>query len=55
MFKIYTTIHKHRCYMFRSSTIIRELVLSLAKVMSEHLYPYNNKNLKGLHVDGKQN
>jgi hypothetical protein len=26
--------------MFRSSTIIRELVLSLAKVMLEHLRPY---------------
>jgi hypothetical protein len=26
--------------MFRSSTIIRELVLSLAKVMLEHLCPY---------------
>jgi hypothetical protein len=36
MFKIYTIIHKYRSYMFRSSTIIRELVLSLAKVMLEH-------------------
>jgi hypothetical protein len=26
--------------MFRSTTIIRELVLSLAKVMLEHLCPY---------------
>jgi hypothetical protein len=26
--------------MFRSSTIIRELVLSLAKVMLKHLCPY---------------
>jgi hypothetical protein len=40
MFKIYTRIHKYRSYMFRSSTIIRELVLSLAKVMLEHLCPY---------------
>jgi hypothetical protein len=29
--------------MFRSSTIIRELVLSLAKVMLEHLYTYGSK------------
>jgi hypothetical protein len=40
MFKIYTRIHKYRSYMFRSSTIIRELVLSLAKVMLQHLCPY---------------
>jgi hypothetical protein len=40
MFKIYTKIHRYRSYMFRSSTIIRELVLSLAKVMLEHLCPY---------------
>jgi hypothetical protein len=26
--------------MFRSSTIVRELVLSLAKVMFKHLRPY---------------
>jgi hypothetical protein len=26
--------------MFRSSTIVRELVLSLAKVMLEHLCPF---------------
>jgi hypothetical protein len=26
--------------MFRSSTIVRELVLSLAKVMFKHLCPY---------------
>jgi hypothetical protein len=40
MFKIYTRIHKYRSYMFRSSAIIRGLVLSLAKVMLEHLRPY---------------
>jgi hypothetical protein len=40
MFKIYTRIDKYRSYMFRSSTIIRELVLSLAKVILEHLCPY---------------
>jgi hypothetical protein len=28
--------HKYRSYMFRSSTIIRELVLSLAKVTLKH-------------------
>jgi hypothetical protein len=31
--------------MFRSSTIIRELVLSLAKVMLEHLRPYSTSSL----------
>jgi hypothetical protein len=40
MFKLYTRIHKYRSYMFRSSTIIREFVLSLAKVTLEHLCPY---------------
>jgi hypothetical protein len=40
MFKIYIRIHKYRSYMFRSSTIVRELVLSLAKLMLEHLCPY---------------
>jgi hypothetical protein len=39
MFKIYTRIHKYRSYTFRSSTIIRALVLSLAKVMLGHLCP----------------
>jgi hypothetical protein len=39
-FKIYTRIHKYHSYMFRSSTIIKELVLSLAKVMLEQLCPY---------------
>jgi hypothetical protein len=33
-FKIYIKIHtKYRSYMFRSSTVIRELVLNLAKVI----------------------
>jgi hypothetical protein len=33
-FKIYIKTHtKYRSYMFRSTTIIRELVLSLAKVI----------------------
>jgi hypothetical protein len=33
-FKIYIKIHtKYRFYMFRSTTIIRELVLSLAKII----------------------
>ena len=33
-FKIYIKIHtKYRSYMFRSTTIIRELVLNLAKVI----------------------
>jgi len=32
-FKIYIKKHKYRCYMFRSTTIIRELVLNLAKVI----------------------
>jgi hypothetical protein len=44
-FKIYTGIHTNiATYMFRSSTIIRELVLCLAKVMLEHsvkLCPYS--------------
>jgi hypothetical protein len=40
-FKIYIKIHtKSRSYMFRSSTIIRELVLSLAKVMLKHSVKY---------------
>jgi hypothetical protein len=40
-FKLYTRIHtKYRSYMFRSSTIIRELVLSLAEVMLIHLCSY---------------
>jgi hypothetical protein len=34
MFKIYIKIHtKYRSYMFRSTTIIREFALSLAKVI----------------------
>jgi hypothetical protein len=37
VFKIYIKIQtKYRSYKFRSSTIIRELVLNLAKVMLEH-------------------
>jgi len=32
-FKIYIKRHKYRSYMFRSSTIIRKLVQSLAKVI----------------------
>jgi len=32
-FKIYIKIHKYRSYMFRSTTIIRELVLNRAKVI----------------------
>jgi hypothetical protein len=33
-FKIYTKIHtKYHSYMFRSTTIFRELVVSLAKVI----------------------
>jgi len=32
-FKIYIKIHKCRSYMFPSMTIIRELVLNLAKVI----------------------
>jgi hypothetical protein len=36
-FQIYIKIHtKYRSYMFRSTTIIRELVLSLAKVILKH-------------------
>jgi hypothetical protein len=36
-FKIYIKIHtKYRSYMFRSPTIFRELVPSLAKVMLKH-------------------
>ena len=48
--KIYIKIHKYRSYMFRSSTIIRELALNLAKViftlkhwviLRRYLYKYN--------------
>jgi hypothetical protein len=36
-FKIYIKIHtKYRSYMFRSTTIIRELVLNLAEVTLKH-------------------
>jgi hypothetical protein len=36
-FKIYIKIHtKYRSYMFRSTTIIRELVLNLAEVILKH-------------------
>jgi hypothetical protein len=32
-FKIFIKIHSYRSYMFRSTTIIRELALNLAKVI----------------------
>ena len=32
-FKIYIKIHTYRCYMFRSTIIIRELVVNLSKVI----------------------
>jgi hypothetical protein len=47
-FKIYIKIHtKYRFYMFRSSTIIRELVLSLTEVMLEHLVKLCPYRLRG--------